>query len=458
MSSSHNRFGRRTDRQNEEPRFEPQLSFNPKRPGARAGQAGPAPTANSRPQAGLHVDREDAREFGISFGEDDDGVERHDDFNPRTRREKALEQRVPEAERPLYHHLFDEQENRRRGIGWIAAFASVAVVGIGAALAWNNFMSRPAPSNLYERPGLAARGNSGYMTPQQPTSNTDISANIVAPPAPPDAAPPIATPPAATDQQATKDVAATPVPKSVPSEPPPPPKKTISEAAANPGSLGPAANPAPAPPAAKEQPAVAPAPMVTPPPKREAAKLDTPKRETPRKEASAAPRRPIAAPPPQEVAPEDIAPPPLTEPAAAPAVTPPPRRNRPPATGQPQPLTRDAPAAAYAPPPQQRPARQPPQPDNFGPPGTPDTVTIDGVNYVSGQEPRSLGTLAGSPQAVSSNASIAPYAPAMPPQQMAPPAYAPRPYIPTDHEGGAPLPNDVIILPNGQMALPGGGR
>jgi hypothetical protein len=37
-----------------------------------------------------------------------------------------------------------------------------------------------------------------------------------------------------------------------------------------------------------------------------------------------------------------------------------------------------------------------------------------------------------------------------------PPAYAPRPYTPTDHEGGAPLPNDVIILPSGQMAVPNG--
>ena len=117
MSSSNNRFGRRTGRQSDEPRFEPVLSFNPKRPAARAAQSGPAPTPERKLQTGLRVEREDAREFGISFGEDD-GNERQDDFDPRTRREKALEQRVPEGERPLYHHLFDEQENRRRGVGW----------------------------------------------------------------------------------------------------------------------------------------------------------------------------------------------------------------------------------------------------------------------------------------------------------------------------------------------------
>jgi hypothetical protein len=451
MSSSNNRFGRRTGRQSDEPRFEPSLSFNPTRPAGRDAQAGAAPAANRKPQAGLRVDREDAREFGISF---DDEIERNDAFDPRTRREKALEQRVPEAERPLYHHLFDEQENRRRGFGWIAALASVVVVAVGAAYAWNNFMSRPVPANLYERPGLATRGNSGYMTPQQPTSNGDIGVDSGSPPAPLAATPPAATPPPAPDQQLTKDVGATPEPKSVPSEPPPPPKKTISEAAANPGSLGPAATPAPPPPTsptAKEQPAAAPAPVVTAPSKREAVKTDTPKRETPRKEASIMPPRRAPAPVPQNIVPEDIAPPALTEPAAAPAVTPPLHRNRPRAGGQPQALTRDAPAAAYAPPSQQRPARQAPQPDNFGPPpNAPDSVTVDGVNYVNGQEPRSLGTLGGSPQAASSDAGMPAYAPAIPP----PPAYTSRPYLPTEHDGGAPLPNDVIILPSGQMALP----
>jgi len=158
---------------------------------------------------------------------------------------------------------------------------------------------------------------------------------------------------------------------------------------------------------------------------------------------------------PQDIAPQDTAPPAVTERAAAPAVTPPPRRNRTQAAGQPQPLTRNGPAA-YAPP-QNQPARRYQKPDNDGlPPATSDTVTVDGVNYVNGQEPRALGTLAGQPQPLSSDTGAPPFAPAMVPPP--PPAYTTRPYIPTDHAGGAPLPNDVIILPSGQMALPNSAR
>jgi len=470
MSSSNNRFGRRTDRQNDEPRFEPVLSFNPKRPGTRAAQGEAAPTGNRKPQAGPRVEREDAEEFGISFG-DEQRIERDDDFDPRTRREKALEQRDTDSEQMLYHHLFDEQENRRRGFGWMAALGSVAVVAIGAAFAWNNFMSRPAPGNLLQPPGFASRGNNtGYITPQQPTT-ADTGSNIGSTPSPLAATPPAVTPPAPTDQQPAKDIAAAPQPKSVPAEAPPPPKKTISEVAANPGNLGPATNPEPAsntappaPPAAK-QPAVAPAQVMTPPPKREAAKTDTaktdtaktdtPKPEAPRKEASLTPPRPAPAPAPapQNTAPRDTAPPAVTQPAAAPAVTAPPRPHRRQATAQPQPLTRDAPAA-YAQSPQQQPPLQRQQPDNLGPPpGTPDTVTVDGVTYVSGQEPHSLGTLGGPPQAGSNDAAMTPSLPAMPPPAT-PPAYTARPYTPSDHAGGAPLPNDVIILPSGQMAIP----
>jgi hypothetical protein len=195
---------------------------------------------------------------------------------------------------------------------------------------------------------------------------------------------------------------------------------------------------------------------VTPPPKREAAKPDTPRHETPRKEASITPPKPAPVPAPQNAVPQNTAPLAVTQPAAAPAVTQPPRPRRPLSTGQPQPLTREAPAT-YAPPPQQQPPLQRQQPDNAGlPPGTPDTVTVDGVTYVNGQEPRALGTLGG-PQAASNDTAMSPGLPAIPPPS-APPAYTTRPYIPTDHEGGAPLPNDVIILPSGQMALPNGPR
>ena len=461
MSSSNNRFGRRMDRQNEEPRFEPVLSFDPKRPAPRPTQKGPdqngpAPTAQRKPQAGLRVDREDARQFGVSF---DDDIERHDDFDPRTRRDKAMEPRDTDAEQQLYRHLFDEQEGRRRGFGWLAALGSVAVVAIGAGYAWHNFMERPAPGSLFEPPGFAARGhNSGYMTPEQPpTAEAAIGGDAGSTSAPLAATAPAVTPPTPTDQQPTKDIAVAPVPKSAPAEPPPPPRKTISEAAANPGNLGPAATPTPppAPPTAKEQPAVEPAPVVTAPPKRETGKTETPKREAPRKEASITPPRRAPAPQPQNIAPEDVAPPAMTEPAAAPAVISPPRRTRPQATGQPQALTREPPAAVYAAPP--RPTRQSVPPDNLGPPpSAPDTVTVDGLTYVNGQEPRALGTLGGPPQAASNDAVMPPDLSAVAPPPR--PAYTARPYTPTEHEGGAPLPNDVIILPSGQMAVPDGSR
>ena len=92
--------------------------------------------------------------------------------------------------------------------------------------------------------------------------------------------------------------------------------------------------------------------------------------------------------------------------------------------------------------------------NNAGPqPGAPDTVTVDGVTYVNGQEPRSLGTLAGQPQAASNDGTMPPGVSA-PPVQSPPPGYSTRYYAPADRDGGAPLPNDVIILPNGQMAVP----
>src|SRR6185312_4509924 len=289
MSSSNNRFGRGTGRQNDDLRAEPVLSFNPKRPGARGTQNEPALPVDRKPQAGPRVERQDGKEFGSRLGRDAqndpipsfmrgsqggpridrqdakefgmsaDGnagprIERNDDFDPRARHEKALDDRAPGSERPLYHHLFEEQEGRRRGFGWIAALGSVAVVAVGAAYAWHNFMARPAPTGLFEPPGFASRGNTGYMTPTQPTTDANKGSDTGSTPSPL-----AATPPASGDQPPTKDIAATPEPKSVPAEAPPPPKKTISEAAANPGSLGLPANPPPAPPAAKKEPAVTPA-------------------------------------------------------------------------------------------------------------------------------------------------------------------------------------------------------
>jgi len=78
------------------------------------------------------------------------------------------------------------------------------------------------------------------------------------------------------------------------------------------------------------------------------------------------------------------------------------------------------------------------------PPNAPDTVTVDGTSFVNGQEPRALGTVGTAPpQSASMNA---------PPPSAS--AYAMRPYTAVDRNGGAPLPNDVVILPNGQMTVP----
>ena len=228
------------------------------------------PTADRKPSAAPRVDREDAEEFArisdtmrsaIPFRlscaarrpdrastarmRRNSASSAMTDFDPRhTPREKAMEPRVPASERPLYHPLFDEKEQRGRGFGWIAALGSVAVVAIGAAYVWHNFMARPAPGNLLDPPGFASRGgNTGYTTPTQPTTNTD-NAQDNAQDSGSAPSPLASAPPAATNPQPTRDVAAAPQPKDVPDEPPPPPKKTISEAAANPGNLGAPGDPA----------------------------------------------------------------------------------------------------------------------------------------------------------------------------------------------------------------------
>jgi hypothetical protein len=84
-------------------------------------------------------------------------------------------------------------------------------------------------------------------------------------------------------------------------------------------------------------------------------------------------------------------------------------------------------------------------------------VTVDGVTYINGQEPHALGTLSGPPQAANSDVPMPPGVPAMP-LQSPPPSRSTRYYAPADRDGGAPLPDDVIILPNGQMAVPNGQR
>jgi hypothetical protein len=93
---------------------------------------------------------------------------------------------------------------------------------------------------------------------------------------------------------------------------------------------------------------------------------------------------------------------------------------------------------------------------------SPQTVTIDGLTYVDGMQPRSLGTLPVSPQ---QGGIDAPYAAA--PQNLAPQPVSAAPgtsYVPlTDaRDSGTrramPLPRGVIMLPNGQMMVPQAGQ
>jgi hypothetical protein len=508
MSEADRRFGRRTGR-DAEARTEPVFSFGPKRP-AREDIGPPRPAARrpiAKPQGQPPIDRDNAEELGAAPGRQQQTgprAERDRDrprATPRARRgeddegqvepalhrtEKAMEPRIPDPERPLYHHLFDDLDRRHRGIGWATALASVAVVAIGAVYAWQSFMSRPVPPNLFEPRGLPSTASLTNDTKQLLTTPPFVSPNPASQnPLSQNPAPPAGTPdsqgraPQAIEQ-ATQDVSSRPEPKSIPSEPPPPPRKTISEAAGDPSGMTPAKNdgaasappaaPAPAapaktasnpppavttdatpvapPPPAAKTPAADVATAVPPPPKHESAK-----REEQRKEAA------IDVPKPREPAPAPAqAAPAVNQRAAAPAVAPPARYAGAPANARPQSLNRSAPAAQprapQTPPPQEPPSyatrQPPPSPDAGPPPNASDTVTIDGLTYVSGQEPHALGTLGGPPQAAAE--------PAMPPATPpARPVYA-RPYTPVDREGGAPLPNDVIMLPNGQLAVPNGAQ
>ena len=81
-------------------------------------------------------------------------------------------------------------------------------------------------------------------------------------------------------------------------------------------------------------------------------------------------------------------------------------------------------------------------------PGT-NTVTVNGVTYVDGQQPQALGTIS----APTPDASNVPTPLALSPIHTQP-ANAAQPYTPPDNS--APLPNDVIIGPNGQMSVPSG--
>ncbi|HEV8015940.1 MAG TPA: hypothetical protein VGP48_10425 [Stellaceae bacterium] len=334
---------------------------------------------------------------------------------------KAPKPAIAGAERPLY--LYTPPPRRRPGV---VAAKSVAVVGILALIgvyAWHRYapvIGAPPSTADDMLPGLAQPQPLSSATYGAPDPSSLPTQEVA--PAPVAQAP--QPPPAA----------ANPPPHPLASAPPPPAPAPVVNAAPKPLASMPAPQ---APVAAAPQPA---------PPKHE-----TVKRETPRQDAAldqsklsdqAPPRPAMPAPAPATSVPSTPAPGPL-------------------ATGQPRPLTQPAPPPQReaALPPAQQPSFAAPAPNAAPPSAAPDngqatgpnTVTVDGVTYVNGQEPRALGTI-GDANAPAANGNAG--APVfVPPQPTS--ADTMRPYVPRDtNDDVAPLPNDVIILPNGQMAVP----
>lgn len=409
MSESNDRFGRRSA-QGDQPPAEPVLSFTP------------APRAN----------RARMRDF----------VE--DEAAPRLARgAKKAGPTVDVDDRPL--HLSEDADPGGGSIfGWLALAAVIVVVGAGYA--WHVYS--PAPSAPVQ----------GYTTPSQPASNAADTTPANPPPAQALGAAGQASAPAAAvpDVPAAQSVATAPTPKSLPATPVEAPRKTISDAAAE----HPLTTTTP-PSADTTTPAVPekhdekkPAPAL-----RKDSALDQPKPRT----AATTPEPPMP-----------NLPPPSPQTAAAPASVPPPTPvpqtfSGPAATGKPAPLTpaaagqnfnltpflrpeTPAPATATAPAPA---PVQPPAAASASPaPEGGNTVTVNGITYVNGEQPQALGTITAPADGAAPNAAGAPTSLAPPtPTSSAPADNGLTPYTPSN---GAPLPNDVIITPGGQMAVPSG--
>lgn len=422
MSRSNDRFGRRAA-QDDKARAEPRLSFTPRGENRDTEPAlGRKPTKPARP--------------------------RFEDSQPQ----------VADADRPLYLYIPPDEKRGHAAFGWIT-LAVLAVIAAGGGYAWHVYTAPPAldsgvaPETGYTTPPSADQGTPPDLAPGQPLSTAGQAARspASAPPANP-------SPPA----PATQAIATPPTPKSLPSEPPPPPRKTISEAASE------AAGRPPAPPperAAHDLATAVPAPA-----KHEAAKTAPVHPSTERKDASLELPKPHVAPaaPP---APATATPAPvanLPPPVAAPSTPYVPQSfSGPAATGAPLPLSGSstpAPqtslAAPVLHPPPQAPASSAtaataataPTPDATQG-GGPNTVTIDGVTYINGEQPHALGTL--SSPTPPSDANVPPLpdvsVPATP-QPLSAMPYTP----PANSNSAAPLPNDVIIQPNGQMTVPSG--
>lgn len=441
MSGSNERFGRRAAHE-DKARAEPKLSFTPR------GDNGDAePTVVRKPAAAKPV------------------RPRPDEKPARPRFEATQRPAVADADRPLYLYMPPDAKRGHAAFGWIT-LAALGVIAVAGGYAWH-LHNAPAPAlpqdTGYLTPPGADQGSPPDLAPTQPLATGNGAAPT---PAMPAAAAPaaIAPPPAA------QAIATPPTPKSVPSEAPPPPRKTISEAASE------TAGHAPAPP--PERAAHDLATAVPQPVKHEAPRTETPRKDTalelpkPHIEAPTHDERPARVEAPTHVE----TPAPAVATTAAPVLTPPRAIVPPPvpqtfsgpaATGAPLPLSgaaapayqnQNATAAPVLHMPQQAPAASlAPAPDASQPPaagtnGT-NTVTVDGVTYVNGEQPHALGTLNGPPPAT--DASVPPLPTVSVPSTPQP--LSATPYTPpSDSSSVAPLPNDVIIQPNGQMTVPSG--
>ena len=403
MSDSNDRFGRRSAQGDKTP-AEPVLSFTPRSDSRRARD-------DSDDHAGPRLGR-GAKKSGPT---------------------------IDTADRPL--HLSEDASRSGGAFGWLVLVVVVAVVGAGYA--WHVYTPGTSSSAPVQ----------GYTTPAEPASNTAATTPTSPPPAQAlGAAGQITpTPTAPVSEAATQTIGTAPTPKSLPPSPPEPPRKTISDAAAE-HPLTTTTPPAAATPAT-------PPPNAKPAAPRKDSSLDLPK---PRAAATPAPPMPNLPPPTQAATP---APAPTQQAPTQQAIAVPQTSSGPAATGAPQPL-----GGAAAPPGQstqsfnltpflrpQAPASTTTAPTTTASapaatatpvPGT-NSVTVNGITYVDGQQPQALGTInAPTPDTANAPTSLAP---TLPPAQ---PANTARPYTPSD--SSAPLPNDVIIGPNGQMSVPSG--
>ena len=400
------------------------------------------------------------------------------DMRGRTKNEKL----TADADRPLY--LSRDASEERSSRAWIG----IAVLAVAAGLGFYGWRLYTAPVTVEPMPVASTPSN----TPADASSSATPSlaatppADTTNPGAPPSVTPPPAQALSSVGQVATPNAA--------------------DNAAATPPATQPFSINSPATAASAPPPKPA-----SPPVKAAEAKPDTSDTAPPRKEASldiAPPKPPRALPdtdkglapiklsppkpamltPPPSAMPQpaqsqpDLTQPDLAEPALptpAPSVataTTAPRSfdNGSAATGRPLPLSRTSlpadntapalrPPSAMTPPANDNaPAAQAPSlagpaslPAMAAPPAAdqPNTVTVDGVTYVNGQQPHALGTLSSSEPPAASDASGATPAPL--PTIDVPSSSRAVPYTPPS-DASTPLPNDIVIAPNGQMSVPAG--